>query len=59
MRVRDDRILETKLGSGRRPGPAGNEVVEMHLFDAEGPKEKAPCGGDSSTVERMSVGFYL
>ena len=59
MRVLDDRILETKRGTGRRPGAATSTVMEIHLFDAEAAEEKALCGGYSSAVERMSVGYYL
>lgn len=36
-----------------------NEVMEMHLFDSEAAEEKALCGEDSSSIERMSVGYYL
>ena len=59
MRVADDRMLETRPGTGRRHEAVRNEVSESHLFNAEASEEKALCGGYSSTVERMSVGYYL
>ena len=59
MRVLDDRILETRPGTGRRHEAVRNEMFESHLFDSEAPEEKALCGGDSSPVERMSVKYYL
>ena len=55
MRVLDDRMLETRPGTGRRPRAARREVMAMHLLDTEAPGEKAICGGDSSAVERMSL----
>ena len=58
MRVRHDRILETKRGTGRRPGAARSTVMEIHLFDAEAAEEKALCGEGSSSIKRMSVGYY-
>lgn len=36
-----------------------NEVMEMHLFDAEASEDKALCGENSSSIERISVGYYL
>ncbi len=33
--------------------------MEMHLYDAEAAEEKALCGEDSSSIDRMSVGYYL
>ena len=59
MRVRDDGILGTKPGTRREPGAARNGLMEMHLFDAEAPEEKALGGGDSSSIERRSVDYYL
>ena len=59
MRVRNDDILKMNPGTGRRHEAVRNEVFESHLFNAEAPEEKALCGGYSSAVERMSVGYYL
>ena len=36
-----------------------NEVIEMHLYDAEAAEDNPFCGEDSSPVDRMSVGYYL
>ena len=35
------------------------EVNEQHLFDENADIEKALCGADSSTEERVGVGYYL
>ena len=59
MRVADDSALKMNPGTGRRLEAVRNEVSESHLFYAEAPEEKALCGGYSSAVERMSVGYYL
>ena len=59
MRVRNDDILKMNPGTERRHEAVRNEVFESHLFNAEAPEEKALCGGYSSAVERMSVGYYL
>ena len=36
-----------------------HEEETMHLFDAEAAREKALCRKDSSSIDRMSVGYYL
>ena len=36
-----------------------HEEETMHLFDANAAREKALCRKDSSSIERMSVGYYL
>ena len=36
-----------------------NEVKEMHLFDSDAAEEKSLCGEESSSIERMSVEYYL
>lgn len=36
-----------------------NEVMEMHLFDAEAAEEQALCGKHITDTERISVGYYL
>ena len=36
-----------------------NEVMEMHLFDVEAAEEKSLCGEDSSSIERISLDYYL
>ena len=36
-----------------------HEEKTMHLFYADAAREKALCGEDSSSIERMSVGYYL
>ena len=59
MRVLDDRMLETRPGTGRRHEAVRNEMFESHLFDSEAAEENALCRGGSSPVERMSVGYYL
>ena len=51
--------MKMNPGTGRRLEAVRNEVSESHLFYAEAPEEKALCGGYSSAVERMSVGYYL
>ena len=33
--------------------------MEMHLFDENARGERAFCGADSSTEERVSVGYYV
>ena len=35
------------------------EVNEQHLFDENAHSERAFCGADSSTEERVSVGYYM
>ena len=35
------------------------EWMEMHLYDADAPKERALCGEETSAVERRSVRGYL
>ena len=35
------------------------EVNEQHLIDESAPSEWAFCGADSSTEERVSVGYYM
>ena len=59
MRVPDDDTLKMKPGTGRRHEAVRTEVLEMHLFDARAPEEKALCGEDSSSIERRSVDYYL
>ena len=34
-------------------------MFELHLFDENAAEEKALCGEDSSSIEGMSVGYYL
>ena len=36
-----------------------HEEGTMHLFYADAAREKALCGEDSSSIERLSVGYYL
>ena len=59
MTVADDNTQKMNPRTGGRNAAVRNEVMEMHLFDAEAAEEKALCGEDSSPVERMSVGYYL
>ena len=35
------------------------EVNEQHLFDENADSERAFCGADSSTSDRVSVGYYM
>ena len=35
------------------------EVKDQHLFDENARSERAFCGADSSTEERVSVGYYM
>lgn len=35
------------------------EVNEQHLFDENARCERAFCGADSSTEDRVSVGYYM
>ncbi len=59
MRVADYNTLKTNPRTGRRHEAVRNEVMKMHLFDAEAREEAALCREDSSSIERMSVGYYL
>ena len=36
-----------------------HEVNEQHLFDESALSERAFCGADSSTENRVSVGYYM
>ncbi len=35
------------------------EVNEQHLFDENADSERVFCGADTSTEERVSVGYYM
>ena len=59
MRVQDDDTLNLNPGARRKYEAVRNEVMEMHLFDAEAAEEEALCGEDSLSIVRMSVGYYL
>ena len=59
MRVAGDKTLKMNPETGRRIEDVRTEVMEMHLFDVDADEEKALCGGDPSSIELMSVGYYL
>lgn len=59
MRLADDNTLKTTPRTGRKHEAVRNEVMQMHLFDENAAKEMSLCREDSSSIERMSVGYYL
>ena len=54
MRNNGDRSLTWAVETNRR-----YEVNEQHLFDENARRERAFCGADSSTENRVSVGYYI
>ena len=59
MTTADNKTVKMNPGTGRRLEAVRKELMEMHLFDTEADEERALCGGDSSPIELMSVGYYL
>ena len=54
MRTNRDGSLTWAVETNRR-----YEVNEQHLFDENARSERAFCGADSSTDDRVSVGYYM